>query len=139
MKYAIINGPNLNMLGIREPGIYGATTLPELIEGVRREYSEHEIIDFQSNVEGEIIDELQKLGGEVDGIIINPGGYSHTSVAIRDAISAIAAPVIEVHISNIHAREDFRHTTITGGACQSVISGMGLKGYSVALDHLLNS
>lgn len=139
MKYAIINGPNLNMLGIREPGIYGATTLPELIESMRGEYSEHEIIDFQSNVEGEIIDELQKLGGEVDGIIINPGGYSHTSVAIRDAISAIAAPVIEVHISNIHAREDFRHTTITGGACKAVISGMGLKGYSVALDHLLNS
>lgn len=139
MRIAIINGPNLNMLGTREPGVYGSVTLEELITDIKSSHSNVEILDFQSNVEGELIDAIQKWGMDVDGIIINPGGYSHTSVAIRDAISAVTAPVIEVHISNIHSREDFRHTTITGGACKAVISGLGLEGYSVALAHFQKS
>lgn len=139
MKIAVINGPNLNLLGKREPDVYGSETLDGLVKELQTMYSDHSILDYHSNVEGELINKLQQLDAEVDGIVINPGGYSHTSVAIRDAISAIATPVIEVHISNIHSREDFRHTTITGGACVAVISGLGLKGYSVALDHFLNS
>lgn len=139
MKFAIINGPNLNLLGQREPDVYGATTLDGLIKNLQDRYSDHVILDYQSNVEGELINKLHEWDSEVDAFIINPGGYSHTSVAIRDAISAIATPVIEVHISNIHSREDFRQTTITGGACKAVISGLGLEGYSVALDQFLKA
>jgi len=139
MKFAIINGPNLNLLGQREPDVYGAKTLDGLITDLRNRYSDHVILDYQSNVEGELINRLHEWDSEVDAFIINPGGYSHTSIAIRDAISAIATPVIEVHISNIHSREDFRHTTITGGACKAVISGLGLEGYSVALDQFLKA
>jgi len=137
MKIAIINGPNLNMLGVREPELYGADSLDELLASLRREFSSNEIIDFQSNDEGSLIDAVQSLGMSCDAVIINPGGYSHTSVAIRDAITSVKAPVIEVHISNIHSREEFRHTTITGGACIAVISGLGLRGYSVAVAHFL--
>ena len=139
MKFAIINGPNLNLLGQREPNVYGAKTLDGLITDLQNRYSDHVILDYQSNVEGELINRLHEWDSEVDAFIINPGGYSHTSIAIRDAISAIATPVIEVHISNIHSREDFRHTTITGGACKAVISGLGLEGYSVALDQFLKA
>tara|TARA_B100000427_G_C15475236_1_gene580444 strand:- start:415 stop:834 length:420 start_codon:yes stop_codon:yes gene_type:complete len=136
MKVGVINGPNLNMLGIREPDVYGHLTLESLISDLKTEFSEVEISDFQSNDEGELISVIQEWGMNLDAIIINPGGFSHTSVAIRDAISSVKSPVIEVHISNIHSREEFRHTTITGGACKAVISGLGTKGYSVALRYL---
>ena len=136
MKVGVINGHNLNMLGIREPDVYGHLTLESLISDLKTEFSEVEISDFQSNDEGELISVIQEWGMNLDAIIINPGGCSHTSVAIRDAISSVKSPVIEVHISNIHSREEFRHTTITGGACKAVISGLGTKGYSVALRYL---
>ncbi len=136
MKVGVLNGPNLNMLGIREPDVYGNLTLESLISDLKTEFSEVEISDFQSNDEGELISVIQEWGMNLDAIIINPGGFSHTSVAIRDAISSVNSPVIEVHISNIHSREEFRHTTITGGACKAVISGLGTKGYSVALRYL---
>ena len=114
-------------------------SLEELIDQLKTNHSSIEVLDFQSNDEGELISKIQEWGMSLEAIIINPGGYSHTSVAIRDAISSITAPVIEVHISNIHSREKFRHTTITGGACKAVISGLGLEGYSVALNHLFGS
>ena len=136
MKVAIINGPILNMLGLREPGVYGNLSLDSILADLREKHTDFEILNFQSNDEGALIDAIQNLGMSCEGLIINPGGYSHTSVAIRDAIASINSPVIEVHISNIHSREEFRHTTITGGACVAVISGLGADGYSVALDHL---
>ena len=139
MRIGIINGPNLNMLGVREPGVYGNRTLDDIIESLKEEFQSDDIIDFQSNDEGELISKVQEWGMSLDGIIINPGGYSHTSVALRDAIASITTPVIEVHISNIHSREEFRHTTITGGACKAVISGLGAEGYSVALRYLIES
>ena len=137
MRIGVINGPNLNLLGIREPGVYGDLSLDKIIEDLKSSFISHEILDLHSNDEGELIDIIQKWGMTLDGIVINPGGYSHTSVAIRDAISSVSAPVIEVHISNIHSREEFRHTTITGGACKAVISGLGARGYSVALSCLV--
>lgn len=137
MKIAVINGPNLNMLGIREPGVYGNESLTSLINSLKTQYPQLEIYDCQSNNEGELITAIQKLGMDCDGVVINPGGYSHTSVAIRDAISSVTAPVIEVHITNIHSREEFRHNTVTGGACIAVISGLGFRGYSVAIDYLI--
>ena len=139
MRIGIINGPNLNMLGVREPGVYGNRTLDDIIESLKEEFQSDDILDFQSNDEGELISKVQEWGMSLDGIIINPGGYSHTSVALRDAIASIKTPVIEVHISNIHSREEFRHTTITGGACKAVISGLGAEGYSVALRYLIES
>ena len=139
MKVGIINGPNLNMLGVREPGVYGYLSLDSIIENIRGEFKNIEIHDFQSNDEGEFISKVQDWGMSLDALVINPGGYSHTSVAIRDAIASIKSPVIEVHISNIHSREEFRHTTITGGACKAVISGLGSEGYSFALQHLVGS
>ena len=137
MKIAVINGPNLNMLGIREPGVYGNESLTSLINSLKTQYPQLEIYDCQSNNEGELITAIQKLGMDCDGVVINPGGYSHTSVAIRDAISSVTAPVIEVHITNIHSSEEFRLNTVTGGACIAVISGLGFKGYSVAIDYLI--
>ena len=139
MRLGVINGPNLNMLGVREPGVYGAQSLSDLIVELKDAFSSHRIEDFHSNDEGALISKIQEWGMVLDGIVINPGGYSHTSVAIRDAIASITAPVIEVHISNIHAREEYRHTTITGGACKAVISGLGTDGYKVALKHLEDS
>tara|TARA_Y100000739_G_C20510639_1_gene419354 strand:- start:89 stop:508 length:420 start_codon:yes stop_codon:yes gene_type:complete len=136
MKVGVINGPNLNMLGVREPDVYGSVTLESLISNLKTEFSDVEISDFQSNDEGELISVIQEWGMDLEAIIINPGGFSHTSVAIRDAIASIKSPVIEVHISNIHSREEFRHTAITGGACKAVISGLGTEGYSVALRYL---
>ena len=139
MRVGVINGPNLNMLGVREPRVYGAQSLSDLMLELKDAFSLHQIDDFHSNNEGELISKIQEWGMILDGIVINPGGYSHTSVAIRDAIASIKAPVIEVHISNIHAREDFRDSTITGGACQAVISGLGTEGYRVALKYLEES
>lgn len=139
MKIAIINGPNLNLLGKREPGIYGSETFEEFFEGMKVRYATHQLSYFQSNVEGELIDELHRVGFEVDGVIMNPGGYTHTSVAIADAVSAITAPVIEVHISNIYAREEFRKHSIVSSKCKGSISGLGLKGYELAIKYFTES
>ena len=132
----LLNGPNLNLLGSREPEVYGSTTLEGMISDLRNEFPDIEIEDFQSNDEGALIDAIQDYGSRFNGIVFNPGGYAHTSVAIRDAVSSIPAPVIEVHISNIHSREEFRNISIVGGACKAVISGLGVSGYSVAIEHL---
>lgn len=134
MKIAIINGPNLNLLGKRETDIYGNISFEEYLDSMKKKYPGIEISYFQSNVEGELINELHRVGFEYDGIILNPGGYTHTSVAIGDAVAAIKTPVIEVHISNVHAREDFRkHSFVSTKAAGSII-GMGLPGYEMALE-----
>jgi 3-dehydroquinate dehydratase-2 len=133
MKIAIINGPNLNLLGTREPEIYGSQTFEQYLEQLKNRFEGIELSYFQSNMEGELINELQRTGFSFDGIILNPGGYTHTSVAIGDAIAAIKAPVIEVHISNIHAREDFRKISHVSARCRGTIAGLGLKGYELAL------
>ncbi len=137
MKIAIINGPNLNLLGKREPSIYGAVSFDEFLPSLRHQYASHEISYFQSNVEGELINELQRVGFDYDGIVLNPGGYTHTSVAIGDAIAAIKTPVVEVHISNVHAREDFRKLSHVSGKAAGSIIGLGLRGYELAIDWLL--
>jgi 3-dehydroquinate dehydratase-2 len=137
MKIAIINGPNLNLLGIREPEIYGIEGFETLVPQLKLAYPNIELLYAQSNIEGELINYIQQFGFDVDGIVFNPGGYTHTSVAIGDAIAAIKAPVIEVHISNIMAREDFRKISHVSAKCVGVISGLGLKGYALALDYLL--
>jgi 3-dehydroquinate dehydratase-2 len=134
MKIQIINGPNLNLLGIREPEIYGGQTLDEWLEGLRKENPDATIEHFQSNVEGEIINKIQETGFDYDGIILNAGGYTHTSVAIRDAIKAVPAPVVEVHISNVHAREEFRRHSMLSAVCLGVIAGFGLDSYRLALN-----
>ena len=137
MTIAIINGPNLNLLGKREPGIYGSQSFDEFLAALRQKYPQVNFQYFQSNVEGELINELQRAGFEADGIILNPGGYTHTSVAIGDAIAAIKSPVVEVHISNVHAREDFRKLSHVSGKSAGSIIGLGLKGYELALQYFL--
>ena len=137
LNILILNGPNLNMLGVREPGIYGENSLLSLITDLKTKFPDVVISDHQSNVEGELISLIQDFGMRYDGIVFNPGGFSHTSVAIRDAVSSVSARVIEVHISNIHAREEFRRITIVGGACEAVISGFGVRGYEIAVEHLI--
>lgn len=133
MNIVIINGPNLNLLGVREPGIYGSTTFNDYFEQLRQKFPQHHLQYFQSNIEGELIGAIQQFGFDFDGIIINPGGYTHTSVALGDAIAAVAAPVIEVHISNVHAREDFRKISHVSAKCAGTISGLGLTGYELAI------
>ena len=133
MQIAIINGPNLNLLGKRETDIYGNMSFENFLQQLREKYPAVQLHYFQSNVEGELINELQRLGFDYDGIIFNPGGYTHTSVAIGDAIAAIRTPVIEVHISNVHAREDFRKLSHVSGKSVGSIFGLGLKGYELAL------
>jgi 3-dehydroquinate dehydratase-2 len=135
MKIAIINGPNLNLLGKRETDIYGNMPFEQFLAGLKKKYPAHDISYFQSNVEGELINELQRVGFDHDGIIFNPGGYTHTSVAIGDAIAAIKTPVVEVHISNVHAREDFRKLSHVSGKAVGSIFGLGLKGYELAMDY----
>ena len=137
MKIAIINGPNLNLLGTREPEIYGNKTFDDFLKELKAKYPSIEFSYFQSNVEGELINELQRVGFSYEGIIFNPGGYTHTSVAIGDAIASIKTPVIEVHLSNIHAREDFRKISHVSAKCKGTISGLGLKGYELALEYFL--
>lgn len=137
MKIQIINGPNLNLLGVREPGIYGSTGFDEYIKELRDIYSILEIDYFQSNVEGELINKLHEVGFSYDGIVINAGGYTHTSVALADAIAAIKTPVVEVHISNIYAREEYRHVSLTGKNCKGVLTGFGMDGYRLAIESLL--
>ena len=133
----IINGPNLNLTGKREPEVYGSTTMEEYLEGLRKHFPEVEISYFQSNVEGELIDRIQQVGFRYDGIIVNLGGYSHTSVALRDALLAVPAPKVEVHLSNIFAREDYRHHSLITSACRGMVCGLGLQGYELALRALL--
>ena len=135
MKILIINGPNLNLLGTREPEIYGSQTFENYFDELQKKFPQHELEYFQSNVEGEIINKLHQVGfpPAADGIIINAGGYTHTSVAIADAIASIKTPVIEVHISNPYAREEFRHKSLLAGKCKSGIFGFGLKSYELAV------
>ncbi len=132
MKIAIINGPNLNLLGTREPEIYGSKTFENYLDELRNKFPEITFSYFQSNIEGELINEVQRVGFSYDGIIINPGGYTHTSVALGDAIAAVKTPVVEVHISNIFGREEFRKISHVSGKSAGVISGLGLKGYELA-------
>jgi len=138
MKIAIINGPNLNLLGKREPGIYGSISFEEYLVDLKNKYPQVEIHYYQNNVEGELINELQRVGFDYDGIIMNPGGYTHTSVAIGDAIASIKTPVVEVHISNVHAREEFRKLSHVSGKSAGSIIGLGLKGYELALLYLIH-
>ncbi len=140
MPIAIINGPNLNLLGRREPHIYGSETLDDTLAELGLQFPGNAFSFFQSNSEGEIIDILQKEGymEECTGIVLNPGAYAHYSIAIADAIRAIPVPVVEVHISNIHSREEFRHTTVTGAAADAVITGCGRLGYRLAVEYLLS-
>lgn len=137
MRIAIINGPNLNLLGKRETGIYGNESFDSYLQQLKDKYKTVEITYFQSNVEGELINEIQRVGFDHDGIILNPGGYTHTSVAIGDAVAAVTTPVIEVHISNIFAREDFRKLSYVSGKAAGVVSGLGLKGYELALNYFI--
>ena len=137
MTIVIINGPNLNLLGKREPGIYGSQSFEEYYAALRKQYPQVSFEYFQSNVEGELINELQRVGFSADGIIMNPGGYTHTSVAIGDAIASITTPVVEVHISNVHAREEFRKLSHVSGKSAGSIIGLGLKGYELAVQYFL--
>ena len=134
MKIAIINGPNLNLLGKREPGIYGSQSFETFLAELKKKYPQVDFSYYQSNVEGELINEIQRAGFDADGIVLNPGGYTHTSVAIGDAIAAIKAPVVEVHISNVHAREDFRKMSHVSARAAGSIIGLGLKGYELAVE-----
>ena len=139
MRIQIINGPNINLLGKREPSIYGSVTFEDYLTGLRETYKDIEINYFQSNIEGEMIDCIQQTGFEADGIILNAGAYTHTSIALQDAIRSVTAPVIEVHISNVHSREAFRHVSMIACACKGVICGFGLNSYRLALEALLDN
>jgi 3-dehydroquinate dehydratase-2 len=137
MKIVIINGPNLNLLGIREPGIYGRQTFEDFLKGLKEKYPAVQIDYFQSNVEGELVNELQRVGFSYDGILLNAAAYTHSSVAIGDAVSAIKTPVIEIHISNVSAREDFRLRSFIASKCIGTVTGLGLKGYELGLLYFL--
>ena len=136
-RIEIINGPNLNLTGLRQPEIYGTVTMEQMVTGLRERFPQVEIGYYQSNVEGEIINRLHEVGFSAVGIVLNAGGYSHTSVAIHDAIAAITTPVIEVHISNIFAREEYRRHSLLSDVCKGVICGLGLEGYRFAVESLL--
>lgn len=138
-RILILNGPNLNLLGKRETDIYGSESFEDFFVEIKEVYNSGiQLMYFQSNIEGEIVDKLQEVGFKYEGIILNAGGYTHTSVAIRDAISAITTPVIEVHISNIYAREEFRQHSLLSAVCKGVIAGFGLESYVMALDSFLD-
>lgn len=137
MKIQIINGPNLNLLGIREPEVYGTQAFSEFLEQLKAEFPDIQLAYFQSNIEGEIINQLHEAGFSCDGILLNAGGYTHTSVAIHDAIQAISVPVVEIHISNIAAREDFRHTSLLAKACIGSITGLGMNSYRLGIQALV--
>ena len=137
-RIEIVNGPNLNLTGRREPEVYGSTTMEECIESLRQLFPDVEITYFQSNVEGELIDHIQQVGFTADGLIVNLGGYSHTSVALRDTLLAVPAPKVEVHISNIFAREEYHHYSLITSACRGIICGLGLQGYELAIRSLLS-
>lgn len=137
MQIAIINGPNLNLLGKREPGIYGNESFESYFEKLKELYPGVELSYYQSNVEGELINRLHEIGFSCDAILLNAGGYTHTSVALRDAIAAIKTPVLEVHISNIHAREEFRHKSMIAPVCAGSICGLGMKGYALGIAYFI--
>ncbi|MDR2408223.1 MAG: type II 3-dehydroquinate dehydratase [Bacteroidales bacterium] len=137
MKIQIINGPNLNLLGIREPDIYGSSSFLAYLDELGNKYPEIEFAYFQSNIEGEIINQIQEAGFSFDGIILNAGAYTHTSIAIYDAVMAIKTPVIEVHISNVHSREEFRHQSLIARACKGVIAGFGFDSYRLAVEAII--
>lgn len=138
MKIQIINGPNLNLLGVREKSIYGDSSFESYLEKLKAQYSDIHIDYFQSNKEGELIDKLHEIGFSYDGIILNAGAYTHTSIAIGDAIAAINTPVIEVHISNVHKREAFRHHSMLAANCVGVIAGFGLNSYRLAMEYFVS-
>ncbi|MBQ4446297.1 MAG: type II 3-dehydroquinate dehydratase [Prevotella sp.] len=137
MKILIINGPNLNLLGTREPGIYGSSSFDSYLPELQKRYPEIEISYYQSNVEGELINKMQEVGFSYDGIILNAGAYTHTSIALHDCIRSLTTPVIEVHISNVHQREPFRHKSMISSACKGVICGFGLDSYRLAVEAFL--
>lgn len=139
MKIAIINGPNLNLLGKREKGIYGNMSFEDYYVYLQEKYKHVQFYYYQSNVEGELINEIQRVGYDYTGIVLNPGGYTHTSVAIGDAIAAITTPVVEVHISNVHAREEFRKISHVSAKAAGSIIGLGLKGYDLAVEYLTDN
>ena len=139
MKLIIINGPNLNLLGKREPGVYGTESFEVYLKKLRKEFPEIEIEYYQSNIEGELIDVLHKVGFIYDGIILNAGGYTHTSVSVADAVKSITVPVVEVHISNIYARESFRHISLLSPVVKGSISGLGLDSYRLAVESFLKN
>lgn len=136
MWIQIINGPNINLLGKREPSIYGSVSFEDYLAELRAKYPEVQIDYYQSNIEGELIDKIQQVGFDAEGIILNAGAYTHTSIALQDAIRAVKSPVVEVHISNVHAREAFRHVSMISCACLGVICGFGLNSYRLALEAL---
>ncbi len=137
-KIIIINGPNINLIGTREPDIYGNVSFSEFFEDIKEVYSDEvQLVHFQSNIEGELIDKIQEVGFSFHGIILNAGGYTHTSVALRDAVAAVKTPVIEVHISNPYSREEFRHKSLLSGVCKGIIAGFGLESYVLAIDSFL--
>ncbi len=139
MKILILNGPNLNLLGKREPGIYGSSSFEAYLPELQAAYPDAVIEYYQSNVEGEMINKMQEVGFTYDGIVLNAGAYTHTSVALHDCIRAIKCPVIEVHISNVHTREEFRHRSMISAACRGVICGFGLDSYRLAVDALCHA
>lgn len=139
MKIQIINGPNLNLLGKREPSVYGNQSFEQFLVRLQSLFPGHEISHFQSNVEGDLVTKIQESGFASDGIVLNAGAYTHTSVAIHDAIGAIPAPVVEVHISNVYAREEFRHKSLITSKCVGMLTGFGLEGYVMAIRFLLES
>lgn len=136
MKIQIINGPNLNLLGKREPGIYGSSSFDDYLPKLRQQFPDVQIDYYQSNVEGCLIDKMQETGFEYDGIVLNAGAYTHTSIALQDCIRSLKSPVIEVHISNVHQREEFRHKSMISCACKGVICGFGLDSYRLAIEAL---
>ena len=138
MKIQIINGPNLNLLGVREPGIYGDSSFESYLPQLRDKFPDVEIEYFQSNCEGALIDKLQEVGFTYDGVVLNAGAYTHTSIALHDCVRALQCPVVEVHISNVHQREAFRHHSYIASACVGVICGFGLKSYELALEGLMD-
>lgn len=137
MRILLLNGPNLNLLGTREPHIYGSTSFDDHLPQLQAAFPQASIALRQSNIEGELVEALQQATGQYDAVVLNAAGYSHTSVALRDTVATLSIPVVEVHISNIHAREEFRHNSLTGGVSKGVISGFGLDGYRMAIEHLL--
>ena len=139
MHIQIINGPNLNLLGVREPEVYGHSSFDDYLTALRARYPQHQIDYYQSNIEGALIDKIHEAGFKCDGIVLNAGAYTHTSVALHDALRAVPAPAIEVHISNVHTREAFRHKSLIAAACRGVICGFGLDSYRLAIEALTAS
>ncbi len=135
-RILIVNGPNLNLLGVREPGIYGKCKFEDYLPELKRAFPEVELSYYQSNIEGELIDKMQEVGFTADGIVLNAGAYTHTSIALLDCIRAIESPVVEVHISNVHQREEFRHHSMISAGCRGVVCGFGLKSYKLAIEAL---